>query len=75
VVGVLVGVLVGVTVLVGLTLGVTVGVFVWVGEGVGEGTKVTAKEHAPVPQAGSEQSVIKISELTVPTKVLLPGPG
>jgi len=46
-----------------------------VGVGVGDGTKVTAKEHAPVPQAGSEQSVIKINELTVPTNVLLPGPG
>lgn len=55
--------------------GVTVGVLVGVAVGVGEGIKVTAKEHAPVPQAGSLQSVIKIRELTVPTKVLLPGPG
>ena len=44
--------------------------------GVGEGIKVTAKEQAPRPHEGSVQSVAtNCNEVTVPTKVLLPGPG
>ena len=73
-VGVTVGVVVGV--LVGVLVGVTVGVFVWVGVGVGEGINVTANEHAPGPQAGSEQSVAtNCNEVTVPTNWLFAGEG
>jgi hypothetical protein len=68
-VGVLVGVGVEVLVFVGVGVGVLVlvGVKVGVLVGVGLGRGVTANEHAPRPQAGSEQSVTGCKDVTVPT--------